>query len=149
MPGKDGRETRSWSRDLETVQMTAAKVLGCLRTTSIAALRVGWGIHPFGINMGVRKLLGQYSVKNVHRRRLTGTVDEDVCKKMTKEQGGIRWGSVIERVWKGTGGTEGEIISIGARGEHKTKVRGMIEIREEEALRWKVDEEECLRYKGR
>ena len=77
---------------LETVQMAAVKkILGCSRTTSNTALRAELGMYSLKTNRDVRKLRWQYSVKNMHRKRLPAVVDRAVWKKVTKGRGGVRW----------------------------------------------------------
>ena len=56
-------------RQLETVQMTAAKkVLGCSSTTSDTALRAELEMYPLTISRGARKLKPQYKVNNSQKR---------------------------------------------------------------------------------
>ena len=38
------------------------------------------------------------------KKRLPAIVDRAVWEKVTKERAGIRWDSVVEKVWKDTGG---------------------------------------------
>ena len=73
--------------------------------------------------------------------------DRAVWQKVTKGRAGIRWDSVVEKVWKDIGGNQEEILqlSIDNFGGYETEVKERIEIREMLALRNKVKEEERLR----
>ena len=127
---------------LETVQMTAAeKVLGCSRTTRITVLRAELGMYPRKTNRDVRKLNWQNNVRNMAKKRLPAIADKAVWKKVTKGRAGIRWDSVVEKVWKVIPGNQEEILSIEKFAGYKTEVKERIETRERLTLRSKVKEE--------
>ena len=79
----------------------------------------------------------------MQRKRLLAMVD-GVWKKVTRGQP-VQWDKEVERVWKGIGGNEDEVLFMGESAGYKTKVRDMIEMRGKGALRRKVDEEEHLK----
>ena len=67
--------------------------------------------------------------------------DNAVWKKVTKGRAGIRWDSVVEKVWKVIPGNQEEILSIEKFAGYKTEVKERIETRERLTLRSKVKEE--------
>ena len=100
-------------KQLETVQLTAAKkVLGCSRTTSNIVSKAELGMYPLETNRDVRKLKWQYKVRNMPKKRLSVIADRAVWEKVTKGRAGIRWDSVVEKVWKDMGGNQEEIMPI-------------------------------------
>ena len=129
-------------KQLETVQMTAAKeVIGCSSTTSDTVLRAELGMYPRKTNRDVRKLNWQNNVRNMAKKRLPAIADKAVWKKVTKGRAGIRWDSVVEKVWKVIPGNQEEILSIEKFAGYKTEVKERIETRERLTLRSKVKEE--------
>ena len=68
--------------------------------------------------------------------------DRAVWEKVTKERAGIGWDSVVEKVLKDIGGRQEDILSIEKFAGYKTKLKERIEIRERQALRNNVKEEE-------
>ena len=70
-----------------------------------------------------------------------------VWEKVTKGRAGMRWDSVVEKVWKDIliVGNQEDILSIEKFAGYKTEVKERVEIREKLALRNKVKEEEHLR----
>ena len=54
----------------------------------------------------------QYKVRNMPKKRLPAIADRAVWEKITKGRAGIRWDSVVEKVWKDVGGNQEEILSI-------------------------------------
>ena len=58
-------------------------------------------MYPLKTNRDVRKLKWQCKVKNVPEKRLPAIVDRAVWEKITKGRAGIRWGNVVEKIWKG------------------------------------------------
>ena len=70
--------------------------------------------------------------------------DRAVWEKVTKGRAGVRWDSVVEKVWKDIGGNQEEILSIEKFVGYNTEVKEKIEIRERLALRNKVKEAEHL-----
>ena len=74
--------------------------------------------------------------------------DRAVWEKVTKGRAGIRWDSVVEKVWKDVRASEEDILSIEKFAGYKTKVKKRIEIWERHALRKKVKEEEHLEIYG-
>ena len=100
-------------KQLETVQLTAAKkVLGRSRTTSNIVSKAELGMYPLETNRDVRKLKWQYKVRNMPKKRLSVIADRAVWEKVTKGRAGIRWDSVVEKVWKDMGGNQEEIMPI-------------------------------------
>ena len=91
----------------QLVQMTAAKkVPGCSSTSSNTVLRAELGMYPLETNRDVRNLKWQYQVRNMPKKRLPAIADRDVWEKVTKGRAGIRWDSVVEKVWKYIGGNQ-------------------------------------------
>ena len=91
-------------RQLETVQMTAAKkVLGCSSTASNTVFRAELGMYPRETNRDVRKLKWQRKVRNMPKKRLPATADRAVSEQVTTGRAGIKWESVVEKVWKDIG----------------------------------------------
>ena len=89
------------------------------------------------------------------KKRLPAIANRTVWDKVTKGRAGIRWDSVVEKVWKDIGGNQEEVLSIekfaGYKTEvcgYKTEVKENIEIRERLALRSRVKEEEHLEIYG-
>ena len=133
---------------MATVQMaTAKKILGCSKTTSDTALRAELGMYALKTIRDMRKLIWQFSMKNMQNKKLPATADRAVWKKVTKGQP-VRWDIEVEGIWNEIGGNEDKVLSIGESVQCKATVRGMIEIREKEALRYKVDEREHLKIYG-
>ena len=77
--------------------------------------------------------------------RSPAIADRAVWESVAKGRAGIRWDSVVEKVWKDIGGNQEEILSIDKFAGYKTEVKEKIYIRERLALRNKVKEEEHLR----
>ena len=73
--------------------------------------------------------------------RLPAIADRAVWEKVTKGRVEERWDSVAGKVWKDTGGTQEEILSIEKFDGYKTEA---IEVRETPALRNKVNKKETL-----
>ena len=61
-------------------------------------------------------------------------VDGAVWEKVTKGRAGIRWDSVAEKVWKGIGRNQEDVMSAGKFGRHKAEVEERVDIREVLAL---------------
>ena len=76
------------------------------------------------------------------KKRLTAIADRTVWEKVRKGRAGIRWDSVVEKVWKDIGGNQEGILSIEKFGGYKRGAKERKEIRERLALRNKVKEEE-------
>ena len=70
-------------------------------------------------------------------------------RKQKKGRAGIRWDSVVEKVWKDIGGNQEEVMSAGKFGKYKAEVEETIERRERLALRNKVESEKHLEIYGR
>ena len=51
-------------------------------------------------------------MRNSPKKRLPAIADRAVWEKATKGRPGIRSDSVVEKVWKGIGGSQEEILSI-------------------------------------
>ena len=56
------------------------------------------------------------------KERLLAIADRAVWNKVTKERAGIRWDSVVEKVWKDMGGHQEDILSIEKLARCKTYV---------------------------
>ena len=69
----------------------------------------------------MRKLKWPYKVRNMPKKRLPAIADRAVWEKITKERAGIRWDSVVEKVWKDVGGNQGEVLSIEKFGATRQK----------------------------
>ena len=57
------------------------------------------------------------------KKRLPAIADRAVCEKVTKGRAGIRWGSVVEKVWKDIGGNQEETLSVDNFWACKTEVK--------------------------
>ena len=57
------------------------------------------------------------------KKRLPAIADRAVWEKGQKGRAGIRWESVVEKVWKDIGGNQREILSIDKFGGYKTEVK--------------------------
>ena len=55
-------------------------------------------------------------------KRLLAIADRAVWEKVAKGRAGIRWDSVVEKVWKDIGGNQEEILSIEKFGGYKAEV---------------------------
>ena len=76
---------------MATVQMAAAKkILGCSKTTSNTALRAELGMYVLKTIRDMRKLIWQFSMKNMQNKKLPATADRAVWKKVTTGQTGMR-----------------------------------------------------------
>ena len=82
------------------------------------------------------------------KKRLSAIGDIAVWEKVTKGRAGIRWDSVVEKVWKDIGENQEEILSIEKFAGCKTEIKEKIEIRERLALRNKVKEKQHLEIYG-
>ena len=100
-------------KQLEIVRLAAAKkVLGCSSTTSNTSLRAELGMCPLKTRRGARKLKWQDKVRNMHKKRLPAITDMGVWEKVTKGRAGIRWDSLVDKVWKDIGGNQEEILQL-------------------------------------
>ena len=54
------------------------------------------------------------------KKRLPAIPDRTVREKVTQGRSEIRWDSVVEKVWKGIKGNQGDILSIERFAGHKT-----------------------------
>ena len=70
--------------------------------------------------------------------RLPAIADRAVWETITKGRAGIRWGNVVEKIWKKLGGDQEEVLSIDKFGGCKTEVKKITEERERLALRKEV-----------
>ena len=82
------------------------------------------------------------------KKSLSAISDRAVRDRVTKWRAGLRWGSVVEKVWKNIGGNQEEILSIVRFAGYKTEAGEMIEIREKLALRNKLKGEEHFEIYG-
>ena len=97
---------------LETVQMAAAKrVLGCSSTTSNTVLRAELGMYPLN-NQRREKVDRAIESKEDAKKRLPAIADRAVWEKVTKGRAGVRWDSVVEKVWKDIRGNQEEILQL-------------------------------------
>ena len=71
----------------------------------------------------MRKLKWPYKVRNMPKKRLPAIADRAVWEKITKERAGIRWDSVVEKVWKDIEGNQEEILSVEKCAGYKTEVK--------------------------
>ena len=78
------------------------------------------------------------------KKKLPAIVDTAVWGKVTKWRAGIRWDSVVEKVWKGTGGNKEEVMSVEKFGRYKAEAEERIERRERLALRDNVKPDKHL-----
>ena len=98
-------------KQVETAQMTAAKkVLGCSSTTSSTVFGAELGMCPLKTNRDVRMLKWQYKPRNMPKKRFPAIADGAVWEKVTKDRAGIRWDSVVEKIWKDIGENQEEIL---------------------------------------
>ena len=65
------------------------------------------------------------------KKTLPARRDGAVWEKVTKGRGGIKWDSVVEKVWKDIGGNEEEMMSAEKFGRYKAEVEERTERREE------------------
>ena len=136
-------------KQLETVQMAAAKkILGCSSTTSNTVLRAELGMYSLKTKRDMQKLNWQYKVSRMSDDRLPAMVDKAAWGKATPGKKGIRWDKVVEKVWKEIGDEE-ETLDTEGFGGFKTKVKEMLESREEATLRKKVRSEDHLEIYGK
>ena len=63
---------------------------------------------------------------NMPKKRLPAIVDRAVWEKVTKGRVGIRWDSVVEKVWKDIEGNQEEVMSAGKFGKYKAEVEERI-----------------------
>ena len=68
-------------------------------------------------------------------------VDRAVWEKVTKGRAGTRWNDVVEKLRKGIGGNQEDMMSAEKFGRYKAKVEIRMEIMERLALRNKVGSE--------
>ena len=103
--------------------------------------------HPLEASRDVRTLKGQPKVRNMPKKRLPAIADRAVLEEVTKVRAGIRWDTVVEKVWKDRGGKQQEVMSVlrevcGVQGWSKR----MIDTRERLTPTNKVKEEQHLRF---
>ena len=60
------------------------------------------------------------------KKRLPAKANRTVWDKVTKGRAGIRWDSVVEKVWKDIGGNQEEVLSIEKFAGYKTEVKEKI-----------------------
>ena len=56
-------------------------------------------------------------------QRLPAIADRAVWEKITQGRAGIRWDSVVEKIWKELGGDYEEVLSIEKFGGYKTELK--------------------------
>ena len=78
------------------------------------------------------------------KKRLPAIVGRTVWEKVTAGRAGLRWNSVVEKVWKDVGANHEEAMPVEKSGRWKTEVAERIKIREILALRSKVKSEKHL-----
>ena len=81
--------------------------------------------------------------------RSPAIADRAVWESVAKGRAGIRWDSVVEKVWKDIGGNQEEILSIEKFTGYKREMKEKIETWKGLALRNNVKEEERLEIYGR
>ena len=77
-----------------------------------AILRAELEKHPLEASRDVRTLKGQPKVRNMPKKRLPAIADRAVLEEVTKVRAGIRWDTVVEKVWKDRGGNQHEVMSV-------------------------------------
>ena len=77
-----------------------------------AILRAELEKHPLEASRDVRTLKGQPKVRNMPKKRLPAIADRAVLEEVTKVPAGIRWDSVVEKVWMDRGGNQQEVMSV-------------------------------------
>lgn len=80
------------------------RVVYSKKTSNTVLIVVELGIYPLKTNGDMGKRKRQCKVRNMPRNRLPAEIDRVVWKKVTKRQAGIRWDSIVKKVWKGIGG---------------------------------------------
>ena len=80
-------------------------------------------MYPFKANRGVRKMKRQCKVRNMPKKKLQAKADRTVWEKVAKGRAGIRWDSVVEKVWKDIEGNQEEILSVEKCAGYKTEVK--------------------------
>ena len=107
-------------------------------------------MYPRKINRDMRKLKWQYEVRNMPKKRLPAILDRAVWEKKLKKKGraGRRRVSVVEKVWKGMGGNQEEMMSAEKFGRYKADAGEGIERWERLALRNKVKSGERVEMYG-
>ena len=80
-------------------------------------------MHPRKTNRDVRKLKWQHKARNMPKKGMPAIADGAVWEKITKGRAGIRWDSVVEKVWKDIGGNKEDIPSIEKFAGYKTEVK--------------------------
>ena len=69
------------------------------------------------------------------KKSLSAISDRAVRDRVTKWRAGLRWGSVVEKVWKNIGGNQEEILSIekfeGCKTEEKERIEQAIDQRQD------------------
>ena len=63
-------------------------------------MRAELGMYPLKTNRDVIKLKWQYKGNKTPKKRLPAIVDGAVWEKVTTGRAGIRWVSVVEKVWR-------------------------------------------------
>ena len=77
---------------------------------------------------------------------MSAIVDRAVWGKATKGRAGIRWDSVVEKVWKDIGGNQEEMMSAEKFGRNKAEVEERIEKKERLVLKNKRNRKSTWRY---
>ena len=77
-----------------------------------AVLRAELEMHPLKASRDVRTLKGQPKVRNMPKKRLPAIAERAVLEEVTKGPAGIRWDSVVEKVWMDRGGNQQEVMSV-------------------------------------
>ena len=72
----------------------------------------------------MRKSKWVYKVRGMPKKRLPAVADRAVWEKVANGRAGIRWASVVEKVWKDIGGNQAELfLSREKFGGYKTDVK--------------------------
>ena len=76
-------------------------------------------------------------------------VDGAVWEKVTKGRAGIRWDSVVEKIWKDLGRGQEKVMSAGKFGRYKAEVEEIIERRGKASAKKQGEIGKTQRYTGR
>ena len=98
-------------------------------------------MYPRKINRGIRKSKCRHKARSMPQARLPAIVGRAAWERVTKRRAGIRWDSVVEKVWKDIGGNQEEMMSAEKFGRSKAEVDERVERRERLALRNEVKSE--------
>ena len=78
-------------------------------------------MRPLETNRDVKKLKWQYKEEKMPEKRLPAIVDRAVWEKITKGRAG-RWDNVVEKIRKGLGADQEEVLSLEKFGGYRSKI---------------------------